>query len=103
MATNTAEGEISTPVSSGGDSSSTSPVRARTRTDSFLIVCRCFSVITVAAALLCIAVNILAAVRSFKNVMDVSISFNCSQLFLQTFGVYTEMKGLCFFSPGNPL
>lgn len=92
MATNAAEGEILTPGRSGGGSSSTNPARARMRTDSFLIVCRCFGLITAVAAILCIAVNILAAVRSFKNELDVSILFCFFTMF-----AYTEMKGLCFF------
>ncbi|KAE9446989.1 hypothetical protein C3L33_21111, partial [Rhododendron williamsianum] len=39
--------------------------------DAFIIVCRCFSVVTAVAALLCIAVNVLYAVRSFMNLSDV--------------------------------
>lgn len=41
--------------------------RVKAKPDSFLIVCRCFSFVTSLAALLCIAVNVLSAVRSFKN------------------------------------
>ncbi|XP_047952096.1 uncharacterized protein LOC125197400 isoform X2 [Salvia hispanica] len=44
--------------------------RLRSRPDPFLITCRCFSVITALAAILCIAVNILSAVQSFKNGSD---------------------------------
>lgn len=43
----------------------------RARTDPFLVTCKCFSVITSLAAILCIAVNVLSAVRSFKNASDV--------------------------------
>ncbi|KAI4299166.1 hypothetical protein L6164_032651 [Bauhinia variegata] len=45
--------------------------RLRARPDPFLVVCRCFSLLTCLAAILCIAVNVLSAVRSFKNESDV--------------------------------
>ncbi|MQL90590.1 hypothetical protein Taro_023186 [Colocasia esculenta] len=41
--------------------------------DPVLVVCRCFSLVTAATALLCVAVNALSAVRSFKDGNDVSI------------------------------
>ncbi|KAL1831851.1 uncharacterized protein LOC108205625 [Daucus carota subsp. sativus] len=44
--------------------------RVRTRPDPFLITCRCFSFITCLASILCIIVNVLSAVRSFKNNSD---------------------------------
>ncbi|KAK4793814.1 hypothetical protein SAY86_011808 [Trapa natans] len=44
-----------------------SGMRIRARTDPFLVVCRCFSVITSVSAILCIAVNVWSAVRSFKG------------------------------------
>jgi len=37
------------------------------RTDPFLVVCRCFSVVTILSALLCVVVNVLSAIDSFKN------------------------------------
>lgn len=37
------------------------------RTDPFLLVCRCFSVVTILSALLCVVVNVLSAIDSFKN------------------------------------
>lgn len=52
-----------------------SSTRLRTTPDPFLVVCRCFSLITAVTAILCIAVNILSAVRSFKNEADVYISY----------------------------
>ena len=61
----------------------------RTRPDPFLIVCRGFSVITALTAILCIAVNVLSAIRSFKDGSDVlslslsfSLSFVCERFLL---------------------
>ncbi|KAI9079280.1 hypothetical protein K1719_038765 [Acacia pycnantha] len=48
-----------------------SSTRVRARPDPFLVACKCFSLLTCLAAILCIAVNILSAVRSFKNGSDV--------------------------------
>ncbi|KAH9697290.1 hypothetical protein KPL71_023551 [Citrus sinensis] len=45
--------------------------RLRNRADPLLVVCRCFSVLTSLTALLCLAVNVLSAIRSFKNGSDV--------------------------------
>ena len=55
----------------------------RTRPDPFLIVCRGFSVITALTAILCIAVNVLSAIRSFKDGSDVlSHSFSLSLVYV---------------------
>jgi hypothetical protein len=51
--------------------SSSNTLRVRARPDPFLVVCRCFRVITAAVALLCIGVNVLSAIRSFKDESDV--------------------------------
>lgn len=48
-----------------------SPGRARAGHDYFLITCRVFSFITSLAAILCIVVNVLSAIKSFKNGSDV--------------------------------
>ncbi|KAL5562673.1 hypothetical protein UlMin_032420 [Ulmus minor] len=45
--------------------------RTRTGPDPLLVVCRCFNVVTALAAILCIAVNVLSAIRSFKNGYDI--------------------------------
>ncbi|KAG2646648.1 uncharacterized protein LOC120693893 [Panicum virgatum] len=39
--------------------------------DPLLIVCRCFGVVTAATALLCVAVNVLSAVHSFRGGIDI--------------------------------
>uniref|UniRef100_A0A8R7PF91 Golgi apparatus membrane protein TVP15 n=1 Tax=Triticum urartu TaxID=4572 RepID=A0A8R7PF91_TRIUA len=50
---------------SGGDTPRVP--RRRARGDPLLIVCGCFSVVTAATALLCVAVNVLSAVQSFRR------------------------------------
>ncbi|XP_059313806.1 uncharacterized protein LOC132064729 isoform X1 [Lycium ferocissimum] len=50
---------------------SISPTRARPGSDPFLVTCRVFSFVTALAAILCIAVNVYSAVRSFKHGYDV--------------------------------
>lgn len=79
MAKNQGEGEITEHQLQRNSSSNSNSAPQNTninaplqrRNAPFLIVCRCFSVITAASAALCIAVNVLSAVRSFKNGSDV--------------------------------
>ncbi|KAB5515972.1 hypothetical protein DKX38_026620 [Salix brachista] len=56
-------------------SSSSSRARAaaavRPGPDPLLVICRCFSFVTSLTAILCVAVNVLSAVRSFKDGSDV--------------------------------
>lgn len=53
-------------------SSSTRRLSLRTtRPDPFLSLCKCFSFVVVLSAILCIAVNVLSAIRSFKHQSDV--------------------------------
>jgi len=65
----------SSPHASGGGDAHTPrqrqgrPVRAGS--DPILIVCGCFSVVTAATALLCVAVNVVSAVQSFRAGSDV--------------------------------
>ncbi|KAL3515480.1 hypothetical protein ACH5RR_022382 [Cinchona calisaya] len=81
-------------ASNSGSSSSTSGTRPiRAKSDPFLVVCRCFSFITAIAAILCIAVNILSAVRSFKNGSDVFDGiFRCYAVVIAIFVVVAEME-----------
>ncbi|KAG5023201.1 hypothetical protein JHK85_019543 [Glycine max] len=63
-------------------STTSSSSTIRNRTDPFLVACRCFSFFTSLAAILCIAVNFLSAVRSFKHASDViplSLSLSLSK------------------------
>ncbi|KAH6789929.1 vacuole protein [Perilla frutescens var. frutescens] len=67
--------------------------RVRTRPDPFLIACRCFSIITSIAAILCIAVNVLSAVRSFKNGSDIFDGiFRCYAVVIAVFVVVAETE-----------
>ncbi|XP_040966082.1 uncharacterized protein LOC105782576 isoform X3 [Gossypium raimondii] len=70
-----------------------SSTRLRSRPDPFLVVCRCFSVITSLTAILCIAVNVLSAVRSFKNGADVFDGiFRCYAVVIAFFVVLAETE-----------
>ncbi|XVE49473.1 hypothetical protein DITRI_Ditri01bG0085000 [Diplodiscus trichospermus] len=70
-----------------------SSARLRARPDPFLVVCRCFSLITSLTAILCIAVNVLSAVRSFKNGSDVFDGiFRCYAVVIAFFVVLAETE-----------
>ncbi|XP_030464885.1 uncharacterized protein LOC115684284 [Syzygium oleosum] len=67
--------------------------RVRARPDPFLVICRCFSVLTSICAILCIAVNVLSAVRSFKNGYDVFDGiFRCYAVLIAFFVVLAETE-----------
>ncbi|PON98329.1 Golgi apparatus membrane protein TVP [Trema orientale] len=71
----------------------TSSTRLRARPDPFLVVWRCFSVLTSLAAILCIAVNILSAVRSFKDGSDIFDGiFRCYAVLIAFFVVLAETE-----------
>ncbi|KAK9943097.1 hypothetical protein M0R45_008716 [Rubus argutus] len=83
----------------GGESqrSRTSPTsssgRLRVRTDPFLVVCRCFSVITALTAVLCIVVNVLSAIRSFEDGSDIFNGiFRCYAVLIAIFVVVAETE-----------
>ncbi|CAD6227010.1 unnamed protein product [Miscanthus lutarioriparius] len=60
------------PETSGaGPAASPLRPRRRARSDPVLLVCRCFGVVTAAAALLCVAANVLSAVYSFRGGADI--------------------------------
>lgn len=61
------EGESSQPRRESPVGPSVNEARLRTRPDPLLIGCRFFSVFTSVAAILCIVVNVLSALRSIKN------------------------------------
>ncbi|KAF5961284.1 hypothetical protein HYC85_002493 [Camellia sinensis] len=71
MARNSAQGEKQHSGASTASTSASAAIRVRSRPDPFLVVCRCFSIVTSAAAILCISVNILSAIRSFKDGSDI--------------------------------
>ncbi|KAB1206678.1 hypothetical protein CJ030_MR7G013575 [Morella rubra] len=77
----------------GRESSGTTTTRLRVRTDPFLVVCRCFSVITALVAILCIVVNILSAIRSFENGSDIFDGiFRCYAVGIAFFVVLAETE-----------
>ncbi|KAL5790144.1 hypothetical protein ACOSQ2_005032 [Xanthoceras sorbifolium] len=61
--------------------------------DPFLVVCKCFSVLTCLTALLCTAVNVLSAIRSFKNGSDIFDGiFRCYAVLIALFLVLAETE-----------
>ncbi|KAH7575552.1 hypothetical protein JRO89_XS02G0143600 [Xanthoceras sorbifolium] len=63
------------------------------RPDPFLVVCKCFSVLTCLTALLCTAVNVLSAIRSFKNGSDIFDGiFRCYAVLIALFLVLAETE-----------
>lgn len=70
----------------------------RRRSDPLLIACRCFSLITALSAILCILVNVLSAVRSFKNGSDVFDGiFRCYAVIIAIFVVVAETEWSLIF------
>uniref|UniRef100_A0A5B6ZXZ3 Golgi apparatus membrane protein TVP15 n=1 Tax=Davidia involucrata TaxID=16924 RepID=A0A5B6ZXZ3_DAVIN len=77
----------------GSPSSSTTNVGVRARPDPFLVVCRFFGVITSIAAILCIAVNVLSAIRSFRDGSDIFDGiFRCYTVAIAIFVVVAETE-----------
>merc|ERR1711915_1055716 len=63
------------------------------RTDPFLVVCRCFSVVTIISALLCVVVNVLSAIQSFKNGEDIFDGIlRCYAVLIALFVVVAETE-----------
>ncbi|KAK3000382.1 hypothetical protein RJ639_022337 [Escallonia herrerae] len=88
-----AEGEGSQRSNSGPGPGQMNGARVRARADPFLVVCRCFSVVTALAAILCIAVNVLSAIRSFKNGSDVFDGiFRCYAVLIAMFVAVAETE-----------
>lgn len=71
-------------------------IALRPKPDPFLIVCGCFSVVTALSAVLCIVVNVLSAVRTFKRIEDGSDVFDgifrCYLAVLAVFVVIAETE-----------
>jgi len=83
------EGENSQRGGNGG----TNGVRVRLRPDPFLVVCRVFGVITAFAALLCIATNVLSAIRAFTTQSDIFDGiFRCYAVVITIFVVVAETE-----------
>ncbi|ONK75915.1 uncharacterized protein A4U43_C03F21900 [Asparagus officinalis] len=61
--------------------------------DPLLIVCRCFRFLTAVVAVLCVSVNVLSAVRSFKNGADIFGGiFRCYAVVLALFVAVAETE-----------
>ncbi|XP_008792684.1 uncharacterized protein LOC103709222 isoform X2 [Phoenix dactylifera] len=68
-------------------------VRIRSRPDPLLIVCRCFSFLTAVIAVLCVVVNVLSAVQSFKNGSDIFGGiFRCYAVLIALFVAVAETE-----------
>ncbi|WVZ23126.1 hypothetical protein V8G54_001670 [Vigna mungo] len=80
-------------MSRNGDVEEESVVTRTNRPDPFLVACRCFSFLTSLAAILCIAVNVLSAVRSFKHASDIFDGiFRCYAVIIAAFVVLAETE-----------
>ncbi|KAJ8645564.1 hypothetical protein MRB53_007312 [Persea americana] len=67
--------------------------RIISRADPLLIICRCFSFLTALIAILCVFVNALSAVRSFKNGSDVFAGiFRCYAVVIALFVAVAETE-----------
>nr|XP_029117108.1 uncharacterized protein LOC105033263 isoform X2 [Elaeis guineensis] len=68
-------------------------VRIRSRPDPLLIVCRCFSFLTAIIAVLCVFVNVLSAVQSFKDGSDIFGGiFRCYAVVIALFVAVAETE-----------
>ncbi|XP_038681266.1 uncharacterized protein LOC119982131 isoform X2 [Tripterygium wilfordii] len=75
------------------ENASSSGTRIRVGPDPFLVVCRCFSVITSLTAILCIVVNVLSAISSFKDGSDIFNGiFRCYAVVLAFLVVLAETE-----------
>ncbi|KAG7545205.1 hypothetical protein ISN44_As12g007070 [Arabidopsis suecica] len=78
---------------SAGPSSGSAKLKLANRADPFLVVCRCFSVVTSLIAILCVVVNVLAAVRSFRDSHDIFDGiFRCYAVVIACFVVLVETE-----------
>ncbi|KAK1417591.1 hypothetical protein QVD17_26721 [Tagetes erecta] len=75
MAIDITEPDTSQPLANTPTTSSSNPtcnnLRVRAKPDPVLATCRCFSFVTVVASILCIVVNVISAIRSWTNGLDI--------------------------------
>ncbi|KAL5198554.1 hypothetical protein ABZP36_002066 [Zizania latifolia] len=77
----------------GGDTPRRRRRRPRSRSDPLLIVCGCFSIVTAAIAILCVAVNVLSAVQSFRAGLDIFGGiFRCYAVAISLFVAVVETE-----------
>uniref|UniRef100_A0A0D6QTQ3 Uncharacterized protein n=1 Tax=Araucaria cunninghamii TaxID=56994 RepID=A0A0D6QTQ3_ARACU len=68
-------------------------VKHLARTDPFLVVCKCFSFVTVVCAIMCVVVNVFSAIRSFKDGADVFDGIlRCFAVIIALFVVVAETE-----------
>ncbi|EOA18393.1 hypothetical protein CARUB_v10006924mg [Capsella rubella] len=76
-----------------GPSPRSAKLKLGNRADPFLVVCRCFSLVTSLIAILCVVVNVLAAVRSFRDSHDLFDGiFRCYAVVIACFVVLVETE-----------
>ncbi|XP_078430580.1 vacuole protein [Wolffia australiana] len=100
MANAAGRGERSASQQASSSSSSSPPrlpllpVRSRSRSpDPLLIICGFFSFLTAAASLLCVAVNVISAIQSFKNGNNIFDGiFRCYAIVLALFVAVAETE-----------
>ncbi|XP_028060406.1 uncharacterized protein LOC114264014 [Camellia sinensis] len=93
MARNSAQGKKQHSGASTASTSASAAIRVRSRPDPFLVICRCFSIVTSATAILCISVNILSAIHSFKDGSDIFDGiFRCYAVVIAMFVVVAETE-----------
>ncbi|KAJ0514108.1 hypothetical protein HanRHA438_Chr10g0456901 [Helianthus annuus] len=97
MANEINEVETSQPLANSATTSSSNPtcnnLRVRAKPDPILATCRCFSFVTVAASILCIVVNVISAVRSLTNGLDIFDGiFRCYAVAIAVFVVVAETE-----------
>ncbi|KVH93383.1 uncharacterized protein LOC112516983 [Cynara cardunculus var. scolymus] len=97
MARDIEKGDASQPLANTATTSSSNTTgnntRIRAKPDPILATCRCFSLVTVLASILCIVVNVISAVRSFRNVSDIFDGiFRCYAVGIAIFVIVAETE-----------
>ncbi|KAI3815327.1 hypothetical protein L1987_14990 [Smallanthus sonchifolius] len=97
MARDIEEVDASQPLANPATTSSSNPTtinpKVRAKPDPVLTTCRCFSVVTVVASILCIVANVFSAIRSFRNGYDIFDGiFRCYAVVIAVFVVVAETE-----------
>lgn len=97
MANDIEKGETSQPLANTATTSSSNTTgnitKVRVKPDPVLATCRCFSLVTVLASVLCIVVNVISAIRSFRNVSDIFDGiFRCYAVVIAVFVIVAETE-----------
>nr|XP_043626993.1 uncharacterized protein LOC122598464 [Erigeron canadensis] len=78
---------------SSSTTSSTTNLKVRTKSDPVLATCHVFSFVTVVASILCIAANVISAIRSFTNGLDLFDGiFRCYAVLIAVIVVVAETE-----------